>query len=217
MSKRPLVITLVLAFAVAGLFAGLKVFQAPSAPQVQTRAVQLFPQPRAIPAFSLQRGDGSALTPDTLRGHWTLVFIGFTHCPDVCPTTLALLSSAQKQWRTLPEASRPRVLFVSVDPDRDTPQLTEAYAHGFNPDTVAATSDLKSLDAFAHSLSMVFMRATPEAGAPANVYSVDHSAAIVVLDPQVRMAGTITPPFDPQAIATDMVALSQSNMAKAAQ
>src|SRR5580765_1056703 len=74
MSKRPLFIILVLAFAVAGLFAGLKVFHAAPTPQVQTRAVQLFPQPRPIPAFSLQRGDGSALTPETLRGHWTLVF-----------------------------------------------------------------------------------------------------------------------------------------------
>ncbi|PNS08005.1 SCO family protein [Solilutibacter silvestris] len=210
MSKRPLAVILVLAFAVAGLFAGLKVFHAPSAPQVQTRAVQLFPQPRAIPQFSLQRGDGSALTPETLRGHWTLVFIGFTHCPDVCPTTLAQLSVAQKQWRTLPEASRPRLLFVSVDPGRDTPQIAETYAHGFNPDTLAATADPKALEAFAHSLSMVFMRSAPEAGAPANAYSVDHSAAIVVLDPQVRMAGTITPPFDPRAIAADMTALSQT-------
>ncbi|MBS0199600.1 MAG: SCO family protein [Proteobacteria bacterium] len=210
MPKRSLVILLVLAVAVAGLFAGLAVFGDRAAPPVQTRAVQLFPQPRAIPAFSLQRGDGSALTADTLRGHWTLVFIGFTHCPDVCPTTLALLSSAQKQWRALPEASRPRLLFVSVDPGRDTPRQVEAYAHGFDPDTLAATADLKPLEAFTHSLSMVFMRSEPPAGAPANTYSVDHSAAIVVLDPQVRMAGTITPPFDPQAIAADMTALSQA-------
>ena len=210
MPKRSLFILLVLAVAVAGLFAGLAVFGDRSPPPVQTRAVQLFPQPRAVPAFSLQRGDGSALTTDTLRGHWTLVFLGFTHCPDVCPTTLAQLSTAQKQWQALPEASRPRLLFVSVDPERDTPRQVETYAHGFNPDTLAATADLKALEAFTHSLSMVFMRGEPAPGAPANTYSIDHSAAIVVLDPEVRMAGTITPPFDPQAIAADMAALSQA-------
>ncbi len=215
MSKRSLIALLVVAAAVAGLSAGLALFGAGrhdngSPPNVQTRAVQLFPQPRALPAFALQRDDGSTLGADALRGHWTLVFIGFTHCPDVCPTTLAQLSSAQKQWHALPEASRPRLLFVSVDPARDTPQLVGNYAHAFNPDTLAATAELKPLEAFTGSLSMVFMRSEPPPGAPASAYSIDHSAAIVVLDPQVRMAGTITPPFDPQAIASDMAMLAKA-------
>ena len=81
----------------------------------------MFPQPRELPAFSLQQSDRTRLVPGELKGHWTVVFLGFTHCPDVCPTTLAELAQAQKQWEALPEATRPRVLFVSVDPERDSP------------------------------------------------------------------------------------------------
>ena len=85
------------------------------------QAVKLFDQPRELPPFSLQQSDGTQLVPGELKGHWTLVFLGFTHCPDVCPTTLAQLAQAQKQWAALPDPTRPRVLFVSVDPERDTP------------------------------------------------------------------------------------------------
>src|SRR5690606_27497951 len=106
----------------------------PPAPALQ--AVKLFEQPRELPAFSLQQSDGTPLVPGELQGHWTLVFLGFTHCPDVCPTTLAQLAQAQKQWAALPEATRPRVLFVSVDPERDSPDRIGEYAHAFHKDTL---------------------------------------------------------------------------------
>lgn len=179
---------------------------APRGPALE--AVTLFPQPRVLPAFNLRQSDGTGLIPGELNGHWTLVFLGFTHCPDVCPTTLAQLAQAQKQWQALPDATRPRVLFVSVDPERDTPDRIGEYAHGFDPDTLAATADVPALEAFAKSLSLIFAKAPAPEGAPADQYSVDHSAAIAVLDPQARMAGVIQPPLDPQAIAKDMIALT---------
>lgn len=169
----------------------------------------MLPQPRVLPAFSLHQSDGTALTGDELHGHWTLVFIGFTHCPDVCPTTLAELSGAQKQWAALPEASRPRVLFVSADPDRDTPKITGDYAHAFNADSLAATAPVPELEAFARSLSLVFMKAPGPSGRTDD-YSIDHSATLIVLDPQARMAGVIVPPFDPKAIAADLIALTKA-------
>jgi len=172
------------------------------------QVVTLFPQSRVLPDFNLRQSDGTALVPGELKGHWTLVFLGFTHCPDVCPTTLAQLAQAQKQWRTLPDSTRPRVLFVSVDPDRDTPDRIGEYAHGFDPDSLAATADVPALEAFARSLSLVFAKSPAPEGAPADQYSVDHSAAIAVLDPQARMAGVIQPPLVPQAIAADMTALT---------
>ena len=89
---------------------------APTGPELQT--VTLLPQPRELPPFSLRQDDGTQLLPGELAGHWTLVFLGFTFCPDVCPTTLTELAVAQKQWEALPEPTRPRVLFVSVDPAR---------------------------------------------------------------------------------------------------
>jgi protein SCO1/2 len=178
-------------------------------PAPRLQAVQLFPQPRALPPFSLRQSDGTPLVPGELKGHWTIVFLGFTHCPDVCPTTLAQLARAQQRWETLPEATRPRVLFVSVDPDRDTPDRIGEYAHAFHRDTLAATADVPALERFARSLSLVFMKVPAPAGTPADDYSVDHSAALAVLDPQARMAGLVTPPLDAQAIADDMLALAR--------
>lgn len=218
MFNRTTLVILVVALAAAlGLWAAQAwLGHAPPAPSLQ--AVKLFEQPRTLPAFSLQQSDGTQLVPGELKGHWTLVFLGFTHCPDVCPTTLAQLAQAQQQWSALPEATRPRVLFVSVDPERDSPDRIGEYAHAFHKDTLAATANIPALEAFARSLSLVFMKVPAPEGMPADQYSVDHSAALAVLDPQARMAGVITlsqstqsqaDPLDPKAIAADLLALSR--------
>ena len=186
-----------------GLWAALKFFSPSEPARPQTKAVRLFPEPRPLPAYSLQQSDGTRLVPGDLQGHWTVVFLGFTHCPDVCPTTLAELATAQKQWEALPDSVRPRVLFVSVDPERDTAIGAGEYAHAFHRDTLAATGDLPSLEGFARSLSMVFMKA------PADRYNVDHSATLAILDPQGRMAGIVQPPLVPRDIAADLLMLTQ--------
>ncbi len=169
------------------------------------RAVTLFPGTRTLAAYKLTASDGSAITPDSLRGHWTLVYLGFTRCPDVCPTTLQSLGQAGKAWAALPATTRPRVLFVSVDPDRDTPQKVGEYAHYFGKEILAATADEKTLAGFARSLGMVYMKVPTTAGD----YTIDHSASVSVLDPNGRMAGLIRPPFDPAAIGADMKTLTK--------
>lgn len=210
MFNRATVYILVAALAAAlGLWAAQHWWGQRAQPGQRLQVVKLFEQPRELPAFSLQQSDGTQLVPGELKGHWTLVFLGFTHCPDVCPTTLAQLAQAQKQWAALPDSTRPRVLFVSVDPDRDTPDAIGEYAHAFHRDTLAATADIPALEAFARSLSLVFMKVPAPEGAPADQYSVDHSAALAVLDSQGRMAGVIQAPLDPKAIASDLVALTQ--------
>ncbi|KAF1695731.1 SCO family protein [Pseudoxanthomonas koreensis] len=206
---------------VAALFAGLGLLaayrflgadNAPAAPALQT--VTLLPQPRELPAFNLRQSDGTPLVAGELAGHWTLAFLGFTFCPDVCPTTLSELAQAQKQWQSLPESTRPRVLFVSVDPERDTPGKAGEYAHAFHPDTLAATADVPALEKFATSIGFVFMK-VPGRNFDRNPqdYSVDHSANIALLDPQGRLAGLIRPPFQPQAIADDLARLTAAERA----
>lgn len=212
MFNRTTLLVLIAAVAAAlGLWAAQRHFGAVAVSKwPQTQAVRLFEPPRELPPFSLRQSDGTALVPGELKGHWTLVFLGFTHCPDVCPTTLAEMAKAQKQWAALPEAIRPRVLFVSVDPERDTPDRIGEYAHAFHRDTLAATADIPALEGFAKSLSMVFAKVPPPEGIPADQYSVDHSASMAVLDPQGRMAGLVQPPLDPKAIAADLIALTQA-------
>jgi protein SCO1/2 len=210
MFNRTTLVVLVAALAAALAFWAAQHRFAAQAPGPQLQVVRLFEQPRVLPAFSLQQSDGTPLVPGELQGHWTLVFLGFTLCPDVCPTPLARLAQAQKAWAARPVATRPRLLFVSVDPDRDTPDRVGEYAHAFHKDTLAATADIPALEAFARSLSLVFMKVPAPAGEPADQYSVDHSAALAVLDPQARMAGVIMPPLDPKAIAADMAALTRA-------
>lgn len=210
MFNRNTLIILAIAVGVGLALVATRFITPKPAPGPAMQTVTLLPLPRTIPAFSLRQSDGTPLIPGELHGHWTLVFLGFTFCPDVCPTTLTDLAQAQRQWEVLPESTRPRVLFISVDPERDTPDRIGEYAHAFHPDTLAATGDIPSLEAFARSLSLVFMKVSPEPGAAADQYSIDHSAGIAVLDPQGRMAGVIQPPFQPPAIANDLLLLSRS-------
>jgi protein SCO1/2 len=210
MFTRTTAFILIAALAAAlGLWAAQHWFGNRAAAGPQLQSVKLFEQPRTLPAFSLRQSDGTQLVPGELNGHWTVVFLGFTHCPDICPTTLAELAQAQQQWSALPDSTRPRVLFVSVDPDRDTPDRIGEYAHAFHRDTLAATADVPALEAFAKSLSLVFMKVPAPDGTPADQYSVDHSAALAVLDPQGRMAGVIPPPLQPKAIAADLITLGR--------
>lgn len=212
MFNRTTLIILVVALAAGlGLLASQKFFaeQAPAGPAMET--VTLFPQPRELPEFSLRQSDGTQLVPGELKGHWTLVFLGFTYCPDVCPTTLAELAQAQKRWEALPESTRPRVLFVSVDPERDDPDRIGEYVHAFHRDSMAATADVPALEKFASSLALVFAKVPAPEGAPPDSYTIDHSATIAVLDPQGRMAGIIQQPLQPKAIAADLATLTQAS------
>lgn len=210
MFNRTTLIILAVALAAAlGLIAAQKLLGPHHPAQPELQSIRLFPQAREIPPFALQQSDGTQLVPGELKGHWTLVFLGFTYCPDICPTTLAQLAQAQKQWEALPESTRPRVLFVSVDPDRDSVDRIGEYAHAFHRDTIAATGDIPSLEAFTKSLSLVFMKMEPDNPDLPQSYSVDHSASMAVLDPQGRMAGVLQPPLEPAKIAADLAKLSQ--------
>ncbi len=215
MFNRKIVVILVVAVAAGlGFVFAQKLFNgAPNRPRwPETQSVTLYPQARALPAFSLRQSDGTQLASGELKGHWTLVFLGFTFCPDVCPTTLAELAQAQNRWQSMPETLRPRVLFVSVDPERDTPTRIGEYAHAFHADTLAATADVPALEHFTKSLGFVFMKVPGDnfAKNPQD-YTMDHSSGIAVLDPQGRVAGLLRPPFEPKAIAEDLQALTQAS------
>jgi protein SCO1 len=202
--RRPatLPIYLVLAVALAagiGLFAGQRWASAPTADAPLTLQNGLaYPQPRALPDFSLDTPEGP-LDGSALRGRWTLVFIGFTHCPDVCPTTLAQLTEAGRRV-DLPAAQRPRLLFVSVDPERDSAESTANYARHFSAEALGATADHDRLEPFTRSLGMVYMHSPLEGGG----YSVDHSSSVAVVDPDGRLVAQLRPPFDPARIAADL-------------
>jgi protein SCO1 len=205
-ASASLPILLVLAVALAaglGLLAGQRWFAAPTGAPTLEGGLS-YPEPRLLPPFSLDRADGGRLEQADLAGHWTLVFIGFTHCPDICPTTLAQLAAAQREASTRGIAM-PRILFVSVDPERDSAERADAYARHFSADALAATADHERLTPFTRSLGMVYMQSPLADGG----YSVDHSASVAVLDPQLRLVAQLRPPLAPATIASDLARLQE--------
>ena len=147
-----------------------------------------------------------------LQGHWTLVFLGFTHCPDVCPTTLAELAQAQKQWARAARRRRGRACCSSRSiPERDTPRCASANTR--TPSTATRSPPpptCRALEAFARVAVAGLHEGAGADGAPATSTASTTPPTLVVLDPQGRMAGVIQPPLDPQAIAADLRALTQA-------
>ncbi len=202
-------ITLILVMAVAaglGLALSQRFFTPTELPVVVKPALTsatLIETPRALPAFNLQSVSGP-IAAEQLKGSWTVIFIGFTHCPDVCPTTLTDLARAQTLWAASKLPNKPKLLFVSVDPERDNPKLLAEYAAFFNKDTLTATAPEAQLSEFTRSLGLVYMK-VPQGDS----YTMDHSATLVLLNPNAEFAGLIRPPFNPETIASDLLALSK--------
>ncbi|MBE5314647.1 MAG: SCO family protein [Xanthomonadales bacterium] len=170
----------------------------------------LYPQFKQIPDFSLTAEDGRAFTQADLKGRWSLVFVGFTHCPDICPMTLADLAKARKAMEDLPEIDRPQIVFVSVDPERDSPKLAGDYAKYFDATARGVTGDHSALQPFTRSLGMVYMQSPQDGGG----YTVDHSASVAIINPEGLQVGLVRPPLDPAKIAADLRALAAHRVAE---
>src|SRR5476651_977641 len=155
-----------------------------------------FPKPRPIGALTLTAHTGKTLTERDLTGHPTLVFFGFTHCPNVCPTTLARLAEI-KRSAALPDL---RVLFVSVDPGRDTPAVLALYVHAFDPDFTGATGDALEIARIAQKFGVAVARVD----LPGGDYMMDHSAAVFLLDRRAQIVAVFTPPFEVPPFAADL-------------
>ncbi len=188
-----------------GLWAGSQWLAHPTAPDLKTAV--MYPAALAIPDFQLQRADGKSLAAHDLRGHWTIVFFGFTHCPDVCPTTLAAFKQVWNKLAAQGKTDTVRFLFISVDPERDTPEQLSRYVAFFNKDFVAATGSDAELTRLTRALGILYVRVPDQSGG----YSIDHSASAMIIDPEGRRAGMFRPPFQPDAVSADILALIDSS------
>jgi len=156
--------------------------------------------------FSLTDAGGATRTLADYRGKAVVVFFGYTQCPDVCPTTLAALAEAMKQLGTA--ADRVQVLFVTVDPDRDTAELLKAYVPAFDPRFVGLRGDAKATEAVAKEFRIVYQKVP---GATPSTYTVDHSAGTFLFDPQGRLRVYIGHGQAPDAFAHDLRELLKSS------
>ena len=126
-------------------------------------------------AFSLQAGDGKTVSDQTLRGRPFLVYFGYTHCPDVCPTELARISDVLNQMSDKPIPA----LFITVDPERDTPKLMQEYVSSFNPAIIGLSGSRQEIDAAEKTFRVFARKGEPQADGD---YSMDHSSIVYLMD-----------------------------------
>ncbi|NEZ05197.1 SCO family protein [Wenzhouxiangella sp. XN201] len=197
-----LMIVIALAAIASGIVVSSKLFDRSQ----ELRAAQAFPEARPLPEFELETASGEPLTRADLEGNWSLLFFGFTNCPDICPDTLAVLDAVMGDLDRMGREHKPQVVFVSVDPERDAGEALSEYVAWFNPDFIGATGSPDALESFTRQLGVVYYLGEPgEDG----YYSVDHSASVMIVDPQGRLYGRFAPPFERQAIAADLFALGR--------
>ena len=165
-----------------------------------------FPEPRPIDAFALADATGEPFDIDRLRTRWSFVFFGYANCPDICPTTMAVLGAAEERLLDDGDSAFQGIL-VSVDPERDAPDLLQDYVASFSANFVGVTGSPPAIAAFGKSLHAGFAKVPVEDSALG--YLMDHSSHIAVVDPLGRHFGFIRPPHDAQQLATLTRALAQ--------
>ena len=162
----------------------------------------LFWQAKELTDFKLTGADNKTLGLNDLKGKWSFIFFGYTHCPDVCPLTLGVLGQAFKILEKTP-AVFPEIqgIFVSVDPKRDTPESLKEYVTYFNSNFIGVTGSTTELEAFSRQMSALYTMHPSETDKSGNAYLVSHSSTIFLVDPQGRLHGRFPPPQAPQEIA----------------
>lgn len=175
MRLRNLFVAIALALtALAGAYVASRT-EAPATPL----SALVLPAPNPVPEFSLLDQRAESVDQSVFEGQWDLVFFGFTHCPDICPATLQVLATARKVLADDGRQALPRIVLVSVDPERDTPDILAEYVGYFGEDNLGLTGTLEEIRKLTDGLGIYFEKQA----ANGENYVVDHSAAVLVIDP----------------------------------
>ena len=159
-------------------------------------------QARALPEFELVDHRNQPLTRQNLNGQWSLMFFGFTHCPDICPLGLQTMAQMMQAIDDPDVSGALEVYFVSVDPERDKPEILADYVGYFNPDFHGATAPIDKLTTLTRSLGIAHAISNRTEGS--DHYDVEHSSAFVLINPRAEYAGLFSAPQDAGALARDL-------------
>jgi protein SCO1/2 len=186
MGPRNILIAILLGAALAvGIFAAAKLNQL-----TELRSALIIPEPIELPNFSLLDHTNKPVTADTFRGQWDLVFFGFTNCPDICPTTLQTLASIKRELENTGSETTPRIVLVSVDPERDTPAVLGQYVNYFGQGNLAVTGQIDEIVKLTAVLGIYFKKTVVDG----DNYSVDHSAAVLLINPDGEFSALFSAP-----------------------
>ncbi len=179
MSLRNLILAFVLGAAMAaGIWAAINLQRTTAQPTTAT----VLPAGPEIAAFSLLDHDARPIDESIFKGQWDLVFFGFTNCPDICPITLQILSTAKQKLSESGQTPLPRIVFVSVDPERDTTDKMATYVNAFGDGNLGITGDIEELLKLTSGIGIYFEKHDSDD----EFYTVDHSAVVIVIDPDGR-------------------------------
>ena len=193
------------------------------APSTHLEHATVLPSPMDLPDFTLIDQDSVPFTRESLEGNWSLLFFGFTHCPDICPATMQLLATtrtkldAQNYEESLRCSSRagynkdcldiyihnlsslPKIILISVDPERDSPDVLKSYVSHFGKDIMGLTGDMSEIRKLAKQPGIFFQKSSTK-----NNYSIDHSAAILVINPNAKFHALFSAPHNVDALVHDL-------------
>ena len=162
-----------------------------STTELAQAGIILLSQSRGLPPLQMADQHGQPVALDQLKGTWSLVFFGYTYCPDICPTTLAQLRQIKRQ---LPQRTvdRLRIVLVSVDPARDTTAQLKQYLAYFDKDFLGVRGSIEDTRTLSNALSIPFVPADTRTPG----YTVDHSGNLAIIGPDGRQRGFVRAPFD---------------------
>jgi protein SCO1/2 len=195
-SRKYFIIGVALTAIAAGSWMSWRVLTPP--PTLKTATV--LPAALELASFTLLDQHGSEFTGESFAGHWNLVFFGFTNCPDICPLTLQVLSDARQLLEEAGSDELPRIVLVSVDPERDTPQVLGRYVGHFGDGAIGITGNLDELHKLTKGLGIYFEKSEIDG----DNYSVDHSAVVIVVDPDGKFRALFSAPHHAENFAHDL-------------
>ena len=198
--------------AAASATAGVAFWKITQMKQMPAQAtLMVLPEPRIIDDFDLVNHLGQPFTRTELEDRWTLIFFGFTHCPDVCPSALYELQQVLTQWEenSSPDSSAPQVVFVSIDPERDQPDTLQQYLSHFDPNFLGVTGTHEQLVPFTRNIGIAYRIEEHEEGA--EHYSVDHSSGIMLINPEGNLHGVFPAPHRSELLADDLLIVVENS------
>ena len=155
----------------------------------------LWPEPKILSPFALVDHENNPFTLAELRGRWSLLFFGFTHCPDVCPTAMAVMKQVRRQ---LEQTRDVQFVFVTVDPERDTSERMKQYLASFSPEFIGLGGPAERLSVLTKQIGLAYFSDKTESE---ENYLVDHGASLFLVDPQGRLVGVFSAPHEAGDVA----------------
>jgi protein SCO1/2 len=170
-------------------------------------AATVLPVPKPLPEFTLSDEAGLPFTRDRLEGRWSFLFFGYTSCPSICPITMGTLRDLRQELLSgVPPLDDAQFVFVSVDPERDDREALERYVHHYDPTFVGAAGEADELARLTAAIGVFHERA---AGGSEDRYDFDHTASVLLVDPEAKLHAVFSPPIDPADAAEAFRAIRQ--------